>query len=68
MAKDLPCLLFLLGRKMLPRLHAVEHAQLLLRRQVGKMLQALPKLLLSFRGQAAEGGIVLEFALLFRRG
>jgi hypothetical protein len=53
---------------MLPRLHAVEHAQLLLRRQVGKMLQALPKLLLSFRGQAAEGGIVLEFALLFRRG
>lgn len=30
---ELPRLVFLLGRQVLPSLHAVEHAQLLLRRQ-----------------------------------
>ena len=36
--------------------------------RVGEMLQSLPKLLLPFRRQAAECRIVLQFALLFRRG
>ena len=38
-----------------------------MRRQIRKMLQSLPKSLLSFRRQAAECGIVLECALLFVR-
>ena len=50
---------------MLPGFHAVQHAQLLLWRQIREMLQALPQLLLSFRGQAAECRILLQFALLF---
>ena len=37
--KDLARVLFLILRQVLPGLHAVEHAFLLLRRQVGKMLQ-----------------------------
>ena len=68
LAINLSRLLFLFRGQMFPGLHAVEHAQLLLRRQSGEMLQALPKNLLLFRGQTVKCRIILKFALLFRRG
>ena len=67
LAEDLPSLLFLLGGEMFPGLHAVQHAQLLLRREIGKVLQSLAQPVLSLRRQAAERGIVLQCAFLFFR-
>jgi hypothetical protein len=65
--ENLARLLLLLGRQMLPRLHAVKHAQLLLGGQIGEMLQPLPQHLLPFRRKPPESGIVLESAFLLGR-
>jgi hypothetical protein len=65
LAEDLARLLLLITSQMFPSLHAIEHAQLLLRRKVREMLESLSKLLLPFRRQTMECGIVLQGALLF---
>ena len=64
MAEELSCLLLLGGGQVLPGFHAIQNAQLLLRRKGRKMLQSLAQLLLPLGGQAAEFGIVLQRALL----
>jgi len=46
--------------KVLPSLHAVEDAQLLLGRQIGELMQLLKALLLLLRGQPAEVWIIPE--------
>ena len=46
---ELPRLLFLLRRQVLPGLHALQNALLLLRRQAAEALQALPQYLLPHR-------------------
>jgi hypothetical protein len=53
---------FLAGSEVLPGLHAVQHALLLLRRKTGKVIEPLPQLLLPLGRQAAEAGIVLQHA------
>jgi len=64
LAKELSCLLLLRGSQVLPGFHAIQNAQLLLRGESGKTLQALAQLLLPLGGQAAEFGIVLQRAVL----
>jgi hypothetical protein len=52
----------------LPGFHAAEYALLLIRRQAGKILQALLQALLLLRGKLAKFRVVLKFAtLLFGR-
>ena len=58
-------LLFLLGGQVLPSIHAVEHAQLLLRGQTGKVLESLSQLLLPFRWKTMECRVILERSFLF---
>ena len=53
---NLQSLLLLLGSQMLPGFHAVEHLQLLLRRQIGEMLQTLAQQLLPFGRQRRNAG------------
>ncbi len=65
LAKNLPRLLFLRGRQVLPGLHAVQHALLLLWRQAGEMLQPLPQQLLPRRRQTPKPRIILQGAFLF---
>ncbi len=49
---------------MFPRLHAAQHALLLLRRKAREMLQPLPQQQLALRRQTAECRIVLQRVLL----
>src|SRR5260370_14351004 len=60
--KDLARVLFLILRQVLPGLHAVEHAFLLLRRQAGKMLQSVLQPGLLLRWKPPELRIVFERA------
>jgi hypothetical protein len=64
--ENLPRLLFLFGREMFPGFHPVQHAQLLLRRKTGEVIQALLQLLLLCRRQLPKSGIVMQGFLLFR--
>jgi hypothetical protein len=61
--EDLPCLILLTRRQMLPGFHPVQHALLLLRRKTREVLQALPQHLLALRWQAAKARIVLQGAI-----
>ena len=60
--------LFLLGCQVLPGIHAVEHAQLLLRGQTGKVLESLSQLLLPLRRKTAKCRVIVERAFLFIAG
>ena len=64
--KDLARVLFLILSQVLPGLHAVEHAFLLLRRQAGKMLQSVLQPGLLLRWKPPELRIVFERAALLR--
>ena len=64
---NLTRLLFLLGSQMLPNLHTVQHALLLLRGQGRKMLQPLPEQLLLIGRQTAECRIALQGTFLLPR-
>jgi hypothetical protein len=64
--KDLARVLFLILSQVLPGLHAVEHAFLLLRRQAGKMLQFVLQPGLLLRWKPPELRIVFERAALLR--
>ena len=52
--------MFLLGSQVLPGLHAIENAVLLLRGQAAEMLQPLPQLLLPLRRKPLKLRIILE--------
>ena len=52
---------------MLPGVHAIEHAQLLLRRKVGEVLQPLPQQVLLPGWQPAKCGIILQRPFLLGR-
>ena len=56
----LPRLVLLLRRQVLPSLHIVQHALLLLGRKAGEVLQSLAQLLLLRRRQVAEAGITFQ--------
>jgi hypothetical protein len=58
----------LLGGQVLPGLHAVEHLQLLLWWQAGKMLQSLAQDLLSIGWQPTKSRIILQSVFLLCRG
>jgi len=60
LAKNLARLLLLPRSQVLPSLHAVEYAQLLVGRQIGELMQLLKALLLLLRGQPAEVWIIPE--------
>lgn len=62
--KHLSRLLFLGGRQVFPGFHAAQHALLLLRRPVGKVLQAVLQLPLLLRRKPAELRITFESAAL----
>ena len=62
--KELARVLLLIRSQVLPGFHAVEHMLLLLRRQVGKMLQPVLQPGLVFRGKLSELRIVFERATL----
>ncbi len=66
--KKLAAPLFLILCQVLPGLHAIEHAFLLIRRQAGKMLQAVLQSLLLLGWKPAELGIIFKCAALLRRG
>src|SRR6266852_6444189 len=64
--KDLARMLFLILSQVLPGFHAVEHPLLLLRWQVGEMLQPVLQPGLLFRRKLSELRIVLQRAALLR--
>jgi hypothetical protein len=65
--EELTRLLLLIGSQVLPGLHAVEYALLLLWREAGKMLQLVLQPLLLLGRKFAELGIVFEGAALLGR-
>ena len=64
--KNLARMLLLILSQVLPGFHAVEHAFLLLRRQVGKMLQPVLQPVLLLRRELPKLRIVFESAALLR--
>ncbi len=64
---NLQSLLLLLGSQMLPGFHAVQHLQLLLRREIGETLQTLAQQLLPLGRQSPECRIALQGFFLLRR-
>jgi hypothetical protein len=67
LTKNLTRLLLLFRGQVFPGFHAVKYVELLLRRKIREIVQALPKLLLLSWWQAAESWIVLQLALLLCR-
>ena len=63
--EDLASFLFLLAGQVLPRLHAIQHAQLFVRREAREMLEPLQQELLPGWRQTPECGIILQGTFLF---
>ena len=64
LSEDLTCLLLLFGSEVLPGLHTIQHAQLLLRWKVREVSQLPQAALLLFWRQLPKHRIFLQFAFL----